>query len=324
MEPAARLAYAVCSMELSSLPSYIFFIAVALTVSVSYLALAAVVVATQGLVGRFRRARPVSRRPGEIVHQALKITGRRWDEYRTAALLFVTSILLLLMFGRYDWWADMSVSLYAAIAAAQLFILCFGLVKMVQLARYRIRLATLLDTHSAVAQRLVEAQLRGNRVYHSVPIGQTIIDNLIVGSNGVYTVQLFPPPDNRCESVLAHATGLTFQPGDFDCDLRKHKHQTTLLTRALSQAVGSPITVLPVIVVPGCTIEPTSMERPLLVSMESCTAFIGWKEPDAFLMDDDIEEINRWLSTREGEKPPRSLQALTGALDPQIERPALV
>jgi len=306
------------------LPSYIFFTAVALTLSVSYLGLAAVVVATQGLVGHFRHARPISRRPGEIVHQALKITGRRWDQYQTAALLFVASILLLLIFGRYEWWVNMSVSLYAAIAAAELLILFFGLAKVVQLARYRARLATLLDTHSAVAQRLVEAQLRGNRVYHSVPIGNGIIDNLVVGSNGVYTVQLFPPPDSRCESVLAHAGGLTFRPGDFDCDLRKHKHQTTLLARALSQAVGSPITVLPVIVVPDCTIESTSTERPLLVSMESCTAFIGWKEPDAFLMDEDIEEINRWLSTQEEERPPRSLQALTGALDPQIERPALV
>jgi len=324
MEPVARLAYADSSMDLSSLPSYIFFTAVALTVSVSYLALAAVVVATQGLVGHFRHARPISRRPGEIVHQALKITGRRWDQYQTAALLFVASILLLLIFGRYEWWANMSVSLYAAIAAAELLILCFGLAKMVQLARYRARLATLLDTHNAVAERLVEAQMRGNRVYHSVPIGKGIIDNLVVGSNGIYPVQLFPPPDNRCESVLANAGSLTFQPGDFDYDLRKYKHQITLLTRALSQAVGSPVTVLPVIVVPGCNIEPTSVERPLLVSMESCTAFIGWKEPDAFLMVEDIEAINRWLSTRQGEKPPRSLHALAGALDPQIERPALV
>jgi hypothetical protein len=236
----------------------------------------------------------------------------------------VASALLLLIFGRRDWWADMSVSLHAAIAAALVFILGFGVVKLIQLARYRMRLANLLDTHAAVAQRLVEAQLRGNRVYHSVPIGKGIIDNLVVGSNGVYTVQLLPPPDNRCESVRADAGGLSFQPGDLYCDLRKHKHQTTLLERALSESVGSPVTVLPVIIVPGCAIEPTPVKRPLLVSMESCTAFIGWKEPGAFLMAEDIEEVNRWLNAQAFEKPPRSLQALAGVLDTQIERPAMV
>ena len=82
--------------------------------------------------------------------------------------------------------------------------------------------------------------------------------------------------------------------------------------------------VLPVIVVPGCTIEPTSPERPLLVSMESCTAFIGWKNPDAFLMEEDIVEINRWLSTLESAKPSRSLHALTEILDGQIDRPRFV
>lgn len=311
-------------MDLPLLTSSLFFTAVALTVSLSYLAIAALVAAAKAFLAGFRRVRPVSRRPGEIVHQALKITGRRWDQYRTAALLFVASILLLMIFGRRDWWADMSLSLHVAIAAALLLILGFGVVKMIQLARYRIRLAKLLDTHITVAQRLVEAQLRGNRIYHSVPIGKGIVDNLVLGSNGIYTVQLFPVPENRYESVCAEPGSLTFQPGDINCDLSRHKHQTTLMARALSQLVGSSVTVLPVIVVPDCNIKPSSVDRPLLVSMESCTAFIGWKDPAAFLMDEEIAEIDRWLSTRVSGKPFRSLQAVAGVLDAQIARPALV
>jgi hypothetical protein len=311
-------------MDLLFLTTSLFFTAVALSVSVSYLAITAVVVMAQGIVSRLRHARPVSRRPGEVVHQALRITGRRWDQYRTAALLFVASSLLLVIFGRRNWWTDMSFGTYGAIAAAELFLLGFGVVKLIQLARYRGRLSNLLNTHITVAQRLVEAQLRGNRVYHAVPIGKTIIDNVVVGRNGIYTVNLFPPPNNQCDSVRAVAAGLIFQPGGLGCDLRKHQHQTTLLARALSRSVGSPITVLPVIVIPGCAIEPKSTEGLLLVSMESCTAFIGWKEPHAFLMDEDVEEINRWLSTQGFEKPPRSLQALADVLDAQIERPAMV
>jgi hypothetical protein len=310
--------------DVSLLHSHIFFVAVAVSVSVSYLAVVNIAGVTRSVVGHFRSAQPVSRRPGEIIHQALKITGRRSDQYWTAALLFVASLLILITFGRRDAWTDMSVFQYTSIAAALSTILSFGILKLIQLARYRRRLGNMLDAHVSVAQRLAEAQQRGNRVFHSVPVGKTIIDNVIVGRNGVYTVQLFPPPDRQCKSVRADATGLYFQPGNFLCEFRKHKHEVTLLTRALTQCVGSQITVLPVIVVPGCVIEPTSLERPLLVSMESCTAFIGWKNPDAYLMEEDIVEINRWLSTLESAKPSRSLHALTEILDARIDRPKFV
>lgn len=324
MESGAKLAYAGRWMDLSLISSYIFFAAVAMSVSVSYLAIALVAQATRSLVGHFRHAQPVSRRPGEIIHQALKITGRRSDQYWTAALLFVASILLLALFGRRDWWTNMSAFQYAAIAAALIIIIGFGALKLIQLARYRMRLGSLLDTHVAVAQRLAEAQLRGNRIYHSVPVGSALIDNLVVGRNGVYAVQLLASPDAACESVRADAAGLTFQPGDIQRDLRRYKHEITLLTRALSRCTGSPVTVLPVIVIPGCTIDAPTVDKPLLVSMDSCTAFIGWKKPDAFLMEEDIVEINRWLSTLESEKPSHSLHALTNILDTQIDRPTFV
>ena len=166
-----------------------------MSVSASYLVVANIAGITRGLVGHFRSAQPVSRRPGEIIHQALKITGRRSDQYWTATLLFVASILILTTFGRRDDWTHMSVLQYTGIAAVLLTILSFGILKLIQLAQYRMRLGTLLDTHVDVAQRLTEAQLRGNRVFHAVPVGKIIIDNLVVGRNGVYTVQIFPPPD---------------------------------------------------------------------------------------------------------------------------------
>jgi len=311
-------------MDLSALPVYIFFTAVALSMAATYLAVASLVAVAREFIRRFRPARPMSRRPGEVVHQALKITGRQWYRYRTAAVLFLCSLLLLLLFGRQDWWANLSIVWYVLITIALLAIAGFGTLKIIRLAQYRQKLSRLLDTHIAVAQRLVEVQLRGNRVYYAVPIGPTLIDNLVVGKNGVYSVQLFAPPDDHCTTVRAETGRLIFQPGNIQRDIRTYVHQINSLAQVLTELVGSKIKVLPVIVVPECTIDTPSIDHPLLVSMESCTAFIGWKDPDAFLMDEDIVEINRLLSTLESEEPDYSFDVLTGVLDAQIDRPSFV
>lgn len=311
-------------MSWSSLPVYIFFTAVALSVAATYLAIASLMAVAREFSRRFRPARPMSRRPGEVVHQALKITGQRWLRYRTAAILFLSSMLLLLLFGRHDWWANMSIIVYGGITIALLAITGFGTLKLIQLAQYRRKLSRLLDTHIAIAQRLVEAQMRGNRVYYSVPIGPTLIDNLVVGRNGIYAIQLMAPPDDNAQSVRADAGGLIFQPGNNQRDIRTFMHEISSLSRVMSEFVGSRIRVLPVIVVPGCAIESPSVDRPLLVSLKSCTAFIGWKDPAAFLMDEDIVAVNRLLSTLESEEAPYSFDVLTGVLDEQIERPTFV
>ncbi len=258
------------------------------------------------------------------MHQALKITGRRWGQYRTAALLFVITLAILQGLGRRGWWADLSTAWFAAIAVVLAALIIFGLAKMLQLYRYRVRLARLLDQHLAVAQQLIEAQLRGNRVYHSVPVGDAIIDNVVVGSNGVYTVQLIPRPDRDSESVSVKEGALSFRPTHVRRDLRAYREALVALTKLLSQCAGEKVKLQPVVVVPGCKIETATVDTPLLVRVETCTSFIGWKDPEAFLMSDDIEAINRWLSTQGVDLRPRSLRAMTASLDAQIERPALI
>jgi len=304
------------------------FTAVAFVVGASYLLLSRLVNLIVNLLRRFRRSRPVSCRPGEVVHQALKITGRRWDQYRTAALLFCVSLALLLGFGRFGWWPDLSVGVYVAIGVVLVFMLGLGAVRMLKLMRLRFRLSHLLDAHIEVAQRLTEAQLRGNRVYHAVPIDGGIIDNVVVGSNGVYTVSLVTPPVQGCESVSFRRHGLVFQPGALRHDLRQYREAIVALTRALSEYAGAPVIVQPVVVVSDCRIDEVPEDGPLLVSMESCTSFIGWKDPRAFLMEDEIAKINNWLSRQSLERQSRSLRQMVNGLNGlsgQVnrERPAL-
>ena len=311
-------------MDWSILLALIAFTAVAFLVGASYLLLSRSLDMAGSLLQRFRHSRPVSCRPGEVVHQALKITGRRLEQYRTAALLFCVSLALLLGFGRHGWWPDRPIGIYAVIGAVLLLMLGFGIIKLFQLMRYRVRLLRLLDAHLEVAQRLTEAQMRGNRVYHAVPIGGGVIDNVVVGSNGVYTINLVTPPVQGCESVSFRRRGLIFQPGAIRHDPHQYQKSITALTRALSECVGETVIVQPVIVVQDCRIEESQEDGPLLVSMESCTSFVGWKDKQAFLMENDIALINDWLSRQGLEHQPRSLRQMANSLHGQIDRPALV
>jgi len=306
------------------LSAYAVFTSIALSVAVAYLLVCWLVVMANGLLRRFRPARPGSCRPGEVIHQALKITGRRSDQFRTAALVFGVAMLMLTAFGRLGWWPDWPLWAFVLIAVAAAALQGFGIVKIVQLTRYRIRLSRLLEKHVAMARRLAEAQLRGNRVYHSVPIGDAIVDNVVVGPNGVYSVHLFPPPDKACETVSLSNSDLLFQPGDIRYDLRQYRKNIGALAGALSEGIGSKVVVLPVIAVSDCLIESSAETLPMVVSLESCTSFVGWKDPRAFLMNEELDAINRWLAKQSLETESESMREVAGYLDRQVARPALV
>jgi len=311
-------------MDYSFLPAYAVFSSIALAVALAYLLLCSLAMLTSRIVRHFRPVRPASCRPGEIIHQALRITGRRAEQFRTAALVFAVAMLMLTAFGRLGWWPDTKVWVFASIALVATGLQFFGAAKLIQLARYRLRLAGLLDKHISMARRLAEAQLRGNRVYHSVRVGEAIIDNVIVGPNGVYAIGMFPSPVVNCESVSLVSGELVFEPGGVRVSLQQYRHAVRALSKSLGEGIGSKVLALPVIVVPDCMITPSQETLPMVVSLESCMSFVGWKETRAFLMDDEVESINRWLDRHVLEAPHGSMRAVIGYLDRRVARPALV
>ncbi|MFQ5634275.1 MAG: hypothetical protein ACE5G3_02955, partial [Gammaproteobacteria bacterium] len=311
-------------VEPSIVAAYSVFTSIALAFATAYLLLSRLVVAANGLMRRFRPARPSSCRPGEVIHQALKITGRRSDQFRTAAVVFGVAMLILTVFGRRDWWPAAPSWVFLLIAAAATILQAVVLAKIMQLTRYRLRLSRLLEKHFEMAQRLAEAQLRGNRVYHSVPIGDAIVDNVVVGPNGVYSVHLLPPPLSSSESVSLCGGDLVFQPGEVRHELRRYRKTVEALATELGEGIGSNVVVLPVIVVPDCTIGSTAETLPMLVGLETCTSFVGWKDPRAFLMTEELEAINRWLAKKVLDTRTDSMREVIGYLDQQVPRPALV
>ena len=310
-------------MDISRLQVLNEFAFIAIVVAAAYLGTIWFVSLLVRLTERFRAARHTTCRPGELIHQALKVSGRIWDHWRTAALLFGVSFLLLFNFGRQGWIEQQSLVINVLVGIILLLPLAFAALKFVQLARYRIRLAKLLVLHTQMAQRLIEAQLRGNRVYPSVRINDGMLDNVVVGANGVYAVQLFASPPGA-ESVSYERGGLVFQPGGQRIILKQYSNRIRGLASVLSGELGRQVTVLPVIAVPDCRIASKADDGPELVSLQACAAFVSWQNHDFFLHDEDVAKISGWLGKQHLQDPPRTLNAAVESLDRQIDWPALV
>ncbi len=307
-------------MQAPAFQSYVEFAAISAAVPAVYLAAVWLVTAAVRLIGRFRPPVPVSPRPGEMIHQALKVSGRALDHGRTAALLFGVSYLLLVNFGRTGWWAPQSLAVNVAILIGLLIPLGFGGFKLIQLTGYRSRWHRLLDLHRQMARRLVDVQVRGYRVFPSVSVGDGILDYVVVGPNGVYAVQLFTPPPGA-ESARFERGGLTFQPGGTRASLQTMNKHVAALARQLGERAGSGVCVLPVLAVPDCRIESGDEEGPMVVSLQACSAFVGWQHEDFFLHEDDVANLSGYLGEQSMQNPPATVGAAVDALARQTGSP---
>jgi len=310
-------------MDISSLQALNEFAAIALMVALAYLLLIALVVKLEHMLRRFVRPRRPSARPGEDVHQALKLTGRWWDHCRTATLLFLVSFILLVNFGRYGWWVPLPLYTNILISCVLTVPLIFAALKFIQLLRYRSRLGCLLDKHNAVARQLVEAQVRGNRVFHAIKLGDAVLDHVIVGPNGVYTVQLFLSPQGT-ETVSLSQGGLLYQPGTCRTALHQYNKAVRSLRDALVAETGSALTVLPVVVIPDCKIEHSDQRTPMLVSLRTCMSFVGWNDKSAYLMDEDIATIAAWLACQSYAERSHRISEAVAVPDRQVAWPKLI
>jgi hypothetical protein len=310
-------------MEVSPLQVFNEFITISLCIAAAYLAAAFLSLVAVRLALRFRGSPTTVCRPGEYVHQALKVSGRLWDYYRTAALLFSVSMLILFNFGVRGAWQPMSLFSNIVITLLLVVPLVYSVLKLIQLVRYRIKLTGLLDLHMQMSRRLAEVQVRGNRVYPAMRANGHLIDNVIVGAEGIYALQLFVPPPGA-QSVKYERGALIFQPCGTRYSLAEYNKALQALEGALAEQIGTAVTVLPVVVVPECRIETAEGQGPLLVSLQACNAFVSWRDDKFFLHAEDLAKLAGWLSSQTLSEPPHSLSAAVTSLKRQVDWPALV
>ncbi len=253
--------------------------------------------------------------PGEELRQQIRrIDGRRYRQ-TTAMLGFSVCFLTILVLGRRGWWAEPPAWGWNVLGFALVGAIAYYLLRFFLTVRRRLRLAYLRDANIALSHGLLHSISRGNRVFHSVPVGGHIIDNIVIGANGVYAVSVFAAPRRMAKTVRLKKGQLHFEPGQASVSLAEHRKKVELLARELTPVVGHPVKVLSVIGVPGCQVLPTGSDQDLVVNEKSCVMLVGWRVSDAYLMDEEVEKITEFLlgSCNRRKKRRRGKDRRTGA-----------
>jgi hypothetical protein len=135
------------------------------------------------------------------------------------------------------------------------------LAKMWWSLKKRSSLYLALDCELAVGQELNNLMLEGYRVFHDFPAEKFNIDHVVVGPKGVFAVETKGRAKRNKKGGAAEATvvyggnGLQF-PGWFEKEpIEQARRQASWLQKWLSSAVGDPVSVKPVLVLPGWFVE---------------------------------------------------------------------
>ncbi len=301
------------------------FAAIGLAVAMAYL-LASTLSAGVFLVTRSRHAAKsrLHHQPAAYVVLEIDSIDRRLRRHRTAVLLFGACVGVLALFARQDGWPDQPTWSWATIAVLVAVVGAFAAAKALQLVRYRHRLRSLLDADRVIAQRLDEVQLRGHRVFHAVPVGDSIIDHVVVGPIGVFAIQVVLPTRPGAVSVSLARGSLAFGPDHGAFGLQPVIRGCAGLARNLGRTVGHPVKIVPTLVVPGCKVAASDEARFLLTNEQNCVTLVGWKDSAAYLMDDEIARIAGWLSDRCRPRQQFAWRLPKGPLHASVPRPRLV
>lgn len=210
------------------------------------------------------------------------------------ALAFAASFLLL---------PD---KLFEGLPAWQRVLMIAALVAAAVYAAYRVwdnflslkRIGYVRDAHIATGHGLQKIAGNNNRVFHDVPGVAGIIDNVVVGLHGIYAVFVVARRPGRRRQVRLSGDRLQFAPGKYQVSVADCLLRSAQLAREFSKALKHEVRVRTVIAVPGWEIEDPSNELCLVVNERNLVMLRGWKDPNDYLMNEDVEALHELLGQR--------------------------
>ena len=135
--------------------------------------------------------------------------------------------------------------------------------KLIQIAKTRLKYRLGLEAEMAAGQELNQLLRSGYWVFHDLPAENFNIDHVVVGSNGVFALETKgrakPGKDVKDAWKVKYDGERLLFPGWTETKpLAQAERQAKWLQQWLSSAVGEPVGVRPVLVLPGWWVERTS------------------------------------------------------------------
>lgn len=251
-------------------------------------------------------ARELLRAPGESLREHMSVVMLDAAEYAALGLF----LLPLMFIALAQWWTtggpapgrDEALFLLAAGAAVQAWILA-RLWRV--LGRHR-ALTIRYEAEVAAGQELDELRHLGYRVYHDVPARElrSNVDHVVVGPPGVFVVgtegRARPRPRNGEEKsweVAYDGETLNFPGWKERTPLVHAIEQANEVAAWLSIAVGEPVPVHAVLVLPGWSVTRTSIEGIPVLGARRIPYFFG-RRNESLLSEEMIERVACELDQR--------------------------
>lgn len=239
-------------------------------------------------------------RPGaDLRSRRIKLRGRLYL-YSFASLMFLLTFAVILI-GHPDpfvrslpAWAQITVGLLVLMGILHLIVRAV----VIKLALRDVQNG--IDAFGSLGEVLGRISSRGYRVFYSLPGRGSVIDAIVIGSNGVFAVMVAlgsasAGQRQSVDRVEFDGKRITINGKPGRAIVARAKDNSSWLQERLGRVIGHSVVVRTLIVVPGADVRAKSSEDCLVVPEDRLTVLSGWTRKDAYLMEDDIERITRWL-----------------------------
>ena len=154
------------------------------------------------------------------------------------------------------------------------------------------------DANVAVGHQLQQISTGANRVFHDVVTTAGVVDHVLVGQTGIYAVNVVARRAGKNGSAILKGNNLSFSNRQEQTPLVEITASTARLEKEICRLLGHKIRVRSVIAVPGWDIGEQANENHLLVNERTIAMLRGWKDQSDYLMNEDVDELQRDLTTR--------------------------
>jgi len=210
------------------------------------------------------------------------------------AILFAAAYVLqaqLLFAGYPDWQLYLQLAFLLLVAAFVLYRLSLSF-----LARREIRF--LRDANIAIGHQLHQVSNGFARVFHDVRTSAGMVDHVVIGQTGMYTVHVVARRAGSDSHVHLEENALHFSNSKESQSVVDIAARASRLEKEFHQILGHSVRVRSVIAIPGWEIREQANPKHLLVNERNIAMLRGWKDSSDHLMNEEVELLREALTAR--------------------------
>lgn len=220
------------------------------------------------------------RSPGEALRE--QIFDLRLDVFADLVLLMLSPLLIFAMYLSLELYSAHNLSLMKFFYFFMALSSTGYLIRRIQRNKNNIQFLNLgLDAELAVGQELNYLMREGYWVYHDFPADEFNIDHVLVGPAGVFAVETKGRAkplkiDGSAErEVIYDGESLHFPHKQEQKPIKQAETQAKWLSKWLTSAVGEPVSVTPVLALPGWFIKQTQRKGIPVINGKNCSVFFS-------------------------------------------------